>query len=107
VYLDKKTLEELKSWHNSYYANGNWLWYGTEGSKMSYVVYNRIFRTYFGKGSHRIRASLATYLISNGVGIKDVADILGHENIGTTMKYAACIKSRIKDIHTQKNPFSI
>jgi site-specific recombinase XerD len=71
------------------------------------VDYNRIFKKIFGKGSHRIRASLATYLISQDVGIKDIADLLGHENVASTMKYAAVIKTRIKDIHTHKNPFSI
>jgi hypothetical protein len=46
------------------------------------------------------------YLISQDVGIKDVADLLGHENISSTMRYAAGLKTRVQEIHALKNPFS-
>ena len=36
---------------------------------------------------HRFRRTLATNLIDRGMSIQDVAKILGHENINTTMKY--------------------
>lgn len=106
VYIDKETLMELKEWYFSNYPNGKYLFYSRDGKKLSYSSYNAVFIRYFGKSSHRIRASFATYLIGQGVGIKDVADLLGHESINTTMKYAASVKNRIKEIHAQKNPFS-
>ncbi|MCZ7402568.1 MAG: tyrosine-type recombinase/integrase [Candidatus Methanoperedens sp.] len=106
VYLDKETARELKEWYFSNYPNGEYLWYSEVGNRLSYESYNAVFIKYFGKSSHRVRAGLATYLISQDVGIKDVADILGHENVSTTMRYAASIKTRIKDIHSQKNPFA-
>ncbi len=107
VFLDKESSIRLKQWYYSHYPNGKHLWYSRIGKPMSYPAYKEIFRKYFGKGSHRIRASLATYLISQDVGIKDVADLLGHENVSSTMKYAARVKTRIKDIHNHKNPFSV
>jgi len=105
VFLGKETADNLNSWHRSNYPNGKYLWYSNEGGRLSYQAYNAVFLKYLGKSSHRVRASLATYLVSQGVGIKDVADILGHDNVASTMKYAACIKTRIKDIHTKQNPF--
>jgi integrase/recombinase XerD len=106
VYLDMDTCRELKEWYFKNYPNGKYLWYSRDGERLSYSSYNEVFIKCFGKSSHRIRASLATYLISQEVPIKDVADLLGHENINTTLRYAASIKTRIKDVHERKNPFS-
>ena len=36
---------------------------------------------------HRFRRTLATNLINHGMPIHEVASILGHENIETTMTY--------------------
>ena len=36
---------------------------------------------------HRFRRTVATYLIDRGMSIQDVAVILGHSNINTTMAY--------------------
>lgn len=38
-------------------------------------------------GTHSMRHAAATNMANNGVGIKPIADILGHEDIGTTMGY--------------------
>jgi site-specific recombinase XerD len=40
------------------------------------------------KGSHSIRHSGATHLINNGTPLKEVADMLGHRSIESTMIYA-------------------
>lgn len=106
VFMDRDTARKLKIWYFSKYPNGKHLWYSRQGKPLSPCAYYCIFKKYFNKGSHRIRASLATYLISQDVGIKDVADLLGHENVASTMRYAAKVKTRIKDIHDHKNPFS-
>jgi site-specific recombinase XerD len=39
------------------------------------------------RGTHTIRRAVATNMVSSGVDIKTVADILGHEHISTTMGY--------------------
>lgn len=38
-------------------------------------------------GTHSMRHAVATNMVNNGVGIKPIADLLGHEDIGTTMGY--------------------
>jgi len=38
-------------------------------------------------GTHTLRRSVATRMINDGVGIKVIADVLGHEQITTTMGY--------------------
>lgn len=106
VYLDLETAKRMKEWYFSKYPNGKYLFYSSEGKKIGYTGYNRVFLKYFGLPSHRMRASFATYMISNDVGIKDVADLMGHESLSSTMRYAARVKSRIIGIHRAKNPFS-
>jgi len=46
---------------------------------------------------HRFRRTLATNLISRGMAIQEVAAILGHERIDTTMKYVCLDKSAVKN----------
>lgn len=107
VFMDMETCKMLKEWYYSHYPNGSRLWYSRLGKPLSYPAYLGVYKKHFQKGSHRLRASLATYLILQDVGIKDVADILGHESIVSTMRYAAKVKTRIKGIHERKNPFSV
>lgn len=46
---------------------------------------------------HRFRRTLATNLINRGMSIQEVATILGHENINTTMTYIYLDKDNIKN----------
>jgi len=41
-----------------------------------------------GKGAHLLRRSFATQLVQQGVGLKAVADLLGHASLSTTQVYA-------------------
>lgn len=45
---------------------------------------------------HKFRRTLATNLIRHGMQIQEVANILGHEKLDTTMKYIRLIKSDLK-----------
>lgn len=36
---------------------------------------------------HRFRRTLATELIDNGMAVQDVAAVLGHDKLDTTMRY--------------------
>ena len=38
-------------------------------------------------GTHSFRRAVATNMVNNGVPIKPIADLLGHEDIATTMGY--------------------
>lgn len=46
---------------------------------------------------HRFRRTLATNLINHGMSIQEVAAILGHENINTTMQYVYIEKENVKN----------
>ena len=45
---------------------------------------------------HRFRRTLATGLINHGMPIQEVANILGHEKIDTTMTYVYIDKRSVK-----------
>lgn len=45
---------------------------------------------------HRFRRTLATNLINRGMSVQEVAKILGHENINTTMTYIYVDKNNVK-----------
>lgn len=45
---------------------------------------------------HRFRRTLATNLINRGMAIQEVAHILGHENINTTLKYVHIDDANVK-----------
>lgn len=106
VYMDMETCKALKEWYYSNYPNGKHLWYSKKGKKMTYSGYNRVVKKYFGKGTHRIRASFATYLFSRSVDIKNIQELMRHESITSTVKYIGVDKTTIKSIHKHKNPFS-
>lgn len=46
---------------------------------------------------HRFRRTLATTLINHGMQIQEVASILGHDKLDTTMKYVYIDKTKIKN----------
>lgn len=46
---------------------------------------------------HRFRRTLATNLIDRGMPIQEVAEILGHEKLDTTMKYVYTSKSSVRN----------
>lgn len=48
---------------------------------------------------HRFRRTLATNLINHGMQIQEVASILGHDKIDTTMKYVFIEKTNVKNAY--------
>ena len=46
---------------------------------------------------HRFRRTLATNLINHGMAIQEVASILGHDRIDTTMTYVYIDKINVKN----------
>ncbi|AEE14596.1 Tyrosine recombinase xerC [Thermodesulfobium narugense DSM 14796] len=62
-----------------------------------YIVSNT-WKTQTGKSitPHQLRHSLATFLLNQGVELKYIQEILGHENINTTNIYAKLTEKTIK-----------
>ena len=50
---------------------------------------------------HRFRRTLATNLINRGMAVQDVATILGHEKLDTTMKYVFINESNVKNSYSR------
>ena len=46
---------------------------------------------------HKFRRTLATNLIRHGMPIQEVANILGHDKLDTTMQYVVLDKSDVKN----------
>ena len=48
---------------------------------------------------HRFRRTMATHLIDHGMQIQDVASILGHEKLDTTLKYVYIDKNNVRNAY--------
>lgn len=56
---------------------------------------------------HKLRHSYATYLVKNNINIYQVAKLLGHTNINTTMRYLHEDTETLKKITLETNPLTL
>ena len=55
--------------------------------------------------AHKLRHTAATLMLSNGVDVKTVQEVLGHENLNTTQIYTHIENTELK-IASEANPIS-
>jgi len=51
-----------------------------------------------GRGSHSLRHTAATEMVNSGASFKDVADVLGHKTIATTLIYAKLDMKSLREV---------
>ena len=103
VYFDDVTAMHLKRYLDDRTDDNPALFTGRRGNRFTPNGVRRMLHR-LGAASgvenvhpHKFRRTLATTLISHGMPIQEVAAILGHEKLDTTMKYVVLDKASIKN----------
>jgi len=85
--------------------NNDFVFESERGGKLTTRTVQKVFKNALRKSAikkeasfHSLRHSFATHLLENGVDIRYVQELLGHQNIGTTQRYTKVTNPSIKNI---------
>ncbi|MGK4568084.1 tyrosine-type recombinase/integrase [Flavobacterium sp. 3HN19-14] len=102
--LPVSILEQLRHYYLMYKPK-NYLFEGEDGGKYSVRSVQQVFKTALDKsgcskkvGIHSLRHSFATHLLEQGTDIRFIQELLGHNNIQTTLLYTAVTDNKIRKI---------
>lgn len=105
VFLDDVTMMLLKRYLEERHDESNALFVGKGTTRMTPGGIRARLHTIADGASvehvhpHRFRRTLATNLINHGMQIQEVASILGHDKLDTTMKYVCIDKNNVKNAY--------
>lgn len=103
VYFDDVTAMLIKRYLDGRKDDSEPLFVGQRGERflpggVRYILKTISEKAHVGKcHPHRFRRTMATNLINHGMGIQEVAFLLGHEKIDTTMQYVYIEESNVKN----------
>ena len=111
VPISKVAVYYLKKYIPVPRANGQPLFYGKYG-RLSKNNITNLFRRYLQKNNlyreglslHSIRHSISTHLLENGTNIRYVQELLGHENLETTVRYTHMLYEATRRIYKTYHP---
>jgi integrase/recombinase XerD len=102
--LPETILEQLRAYYKEYKPK-KYLFEGQYGDKYSIRSAQQVFKTAMRKakinkavGIHGLRHSFATHLLENGTDIKFIQELLGHNDIKTTLRYTHVSEKSLKKI---------
>jgi site-specific recombinase XerD len=104
VNLSESILDDSRSYYKEH-RPGKYLFEGQGGGKYSIRSVQKVFKHAMEKakinkdvGIHSLRRSYATHLLESGTDISYIQQLLGHNDIGTTLIYAKVARKDLKKV---------
>ena len=102
--LPESVLDQLRSYYKTYRPK-TYLFEGQAGDRYSTRSLQIVFKAALKKakinkdiGIHGLRHSFATHLLESGTDIRFIQELLGHNNINTTLRYTHVSTKSLKNI---------
>jgi integrase/recombinase XerD len=87
------------------------LFVNVNGERMSRQGFWKIVKFYQEKAGivkevtpHTLRHSFAAHLLENGADMHSIKEMMGHENISSTLVYASLMKSKLEEVYKKAHP---